>query len=193
MDIVTPALRKLNRLENGSFEDDFGGIVGDTQQGEFQYSVRGKDACDGRKCGEITVVKPGWGRMVMPVNGLDPAKEYVLLAAVKTTDGADMASLWYLAEGDTARLFRIGPRLAKLRLKPPRGPGRRAPKFSVRELGPVVQMLAHGVQLRTAGGAADARECRACRKMPSRCASATQELARVTRKAYSSPAALDSR
>ena len=110
-DFVTDGLRAASLLPNGDFEKGMQDIIQDTphgEGGEFKYTITQGEAYHGNKAGCITVVKPGWGRMMMTANGLDPAKRYAFLAAVKTTDGADMVHLWYSTKGKRAVLCRMG-------------------------------------------------------------------------------------
>ena len=110
-DIVTDEIRAANKLSNGGFERDFEdvdrNVVDYPGQGKFKFSID-NDAYQGKKSGCITVVEPGWGRMIMTAKNLDPNKKYAVLAAVKTTDGADMVHIWYGAKGERASLYRMG-------------------------------------------------------------------------------------
>ncbi|MBQ6474148.1 MAG: DUF4838 domain-containing protein [Victivallales bacterium] len=111
-DFVTEQMREANRLPNGDFEKGMEEINPNTLQyqgqGEFQYSVAEGEAYHGSKAGCITVIRPGWGRFIMDAKNLDKGKKYAVLAAVKTTDGADMVHIWYKPEGKKATLYRLG-------------------------------------------------------------------------------------
>ncbi len=101
-------LRRHNLLPNGGFENGMTGVTVNTQYGDFDYAIVEDGACEGRAYGEIRVLKPGWGRMIQTASGLDPARKYAVLAAVKTAGGADMAHFWLLSEGLPAQLYRLG-------------------------------------------------------------------------------------
>ncbi len=109
-DVITENIRKNNKLSNGSFEAGFKYVSCNTPQfdgcGEFRYSVIDTEAYHGQKAGCITIVRKGWGRMIMEAAGLIPGRKYTVAAATKSLDGADLMHIWY----------RDGSRIVHLRL-----------------------------------------------------------------------------
>ena len=111
-DVITDAQRAANLLPNGSFENGFAGVTRNTPQfsgcGEFRYEVVDSGAYHGRRAGAITVVRRGWGRMIMRAENLDPNKKYAICAAVRTAGKADMVHIWYKAGTAPAVRYRLG-------------------------------------------------------------------------------------
>ncbi|MGN0866489.1 MAG: DUF4838 domain-containing protein [Oligosphaeraceae bacterium] len=100
-------LRRKNRLKNGGFEEGLQGVVCSTMTGRFSYGIV-PDAWEGKQAGEIRVREPGWGRMILETDSLDPSRKYAVEVMVKTVDGADMSQFWLQAEGCPAILYRLG-------------------------------------------------------------------------------------
>ena len=100
-------LRQRNRLKNGGFEEGLQGVLCSTMTGRFAYGIVA-DAVEGKQAGEIRVLEPGWGRMILEADSLDPSQKYVVEVMVKTVDGADMSHFWLQAEGCPAILYRLG-------------------------------------------------------------------------------------
>ncbi len=110
-DVITDAQRAANLLPNGSFEAGMRHVTCNTPQfdgcGEFRYSLASGEAYHGQNAGCITILRQGWGRMIMTATGLEPGRKYTVAAVVKSLDGADLMHIWYRDNGKIIRL-RLG-------------------------------------------------------------------------------------
>jgi hypothetical protein len=104
---VPDAVRAANLLKNGDFEEGkahWMESVMPEPAGKFSFAYP-SEAFHGSKAARIRVESrdlggnAGWARIINGVDGLDPAKKYVVDFAFRTTDGAEDCSIWQIASG----------------------------------------------------------------------------------------------